>query len=70
MIKREHIDRLPSSVRDSIATHIKQCADKALQARTEEALAYTLTADEKHRAAALVAQGEYDAFMVLYTVFK
>lgn len=70
MIKREDIDRLPTAVRDSIKQHLEHCVAKADKAKVEAALAYTMTADEKHRSAALIAQGEYDAFSVLYNIFK
>lgn len=70
MIKREDIDRLPTAVRDSIKQHLEQCVSKADKAKLEAALAYAMTTDEKHRSAALIAQGEHDAFLVLFNIFK
>lgn len=70
MIKKEDINRLPTAVRDSITQHLEQCANKAHKVKLDAAMAYMMTADEKHRADALIAQGEHDAFSVLINIFK
>lgn len=70
MIKREDIDRLPTAVRDSIKQHLEHCVTNAEKVKVNAALAYAMTADEKHRSAALIAQGEHDAFLVLFNIFK
>lgn len=70
MIKREDIYRLPTAVRDSIKQHLEQCVIRADRTKVEAAVTYVMTADEKYRSAALIAQGEHDAFSVLYNIFK
>jgi len=70
MIKREEIDRLPTSVRESIKQHLAQCVSETEKAEIEAAIAYAMTADEKYRSAALIAQGEHNAFLVLFNIFK
>lgn len=70
MIKQEDINRLPTSVRDSIKQHLGQCVVRAERTKLESAMLYAMTADEKHRSSALIAQGEHDAFTVLYNIFK
>ena len=70
MIKREEIERLPTALRDHIAAHLKKCAANAATDSSAAAMSYTMTIDEKHRSIALIAQGEYNAFLAMYAIFK
>lgn len=70
MIKQEDIDRIPSATRDSIKAYLEICMSKSHESRVDSAVLYTVTNDEKQRALSLIAQGEYDAFKVLYNIFK
>lgn len=70
MISRDEIERLPTAVREGIKSYLTDCMDKAEKNAENFALAYTNTMDEKARATSLVAQGEYNAFSVLYNLFK
>lgn len=70
MIRKETVDQLPTKLREELINYLSVCKDKAKGDRDNQALAYVATADEKHRSASLIAQGELDAFSVLYNVFK
>lgn len=70
MIKRDDIDRIPTHIRDSIKTYLETCINKSKTAKTEFAEVYVNSCDEKARANSLIAQGEHDAFLVMYNIFK
>lgn len=69
-MKREAIERLPTAVRDDIKKHLAECIKRAEATKIQAANAYVITTDEVQRSTALIAQGELDAFTVLYNIFK
>lgn len=70
MITRADIEKLPTSLRNEITEYLKTNMDKAGRLKAENADSFVFTTDERHRSSALIAQGEYNAFSVLYNVFK
>lgn len=70
MISKADIERLPTTLRESIAEHLLQCMQRAEKASIDSAQAYVMTTLEVHRATALQAKGEHSAFSVLYNIFK
>lgn len=70
MIKREEIDRLPTSIRDGLKSHFEQCAEKAKKEKERASVAYTITNDETQKATALISFGEQTAFETLINIFK
>lgn len=70
MITKADIDALPTRIRNEIAEHLKSNMERAERAEIVSSRSFVYTGDEKHRSAALIAQGEFNAFSALYHVFK
>lgn len=70
MITKADIEKLPTKLRNDITEHLKNCIERAEEAKRDSADMFVFTTDEKNRSAALIAQGEHNAFMSLYNIFK
>lgn len=70
MITKADIEKLPTKLRNDITSHLKDCIERAERAKRDSADMFVITTDEKHRGAALLAQGEINAFSALYNMFK
>lgn len=70
MITKADIEKLPTKLRNDITEHLKFCIERAEKMKRESSDMFLFTTDEKHRGAALVAQGEANAFTALYNTFK
>lgn len=70
MITKADVEKMPTKLRNEITVHLKNCIERADEAKRDSADMFVFTTDEKHRAAALVAQGEVNAFTALYNIFK
>ena len=70
MITKTDIEKLPTKIRNEIAEHLKSSMDKSKKDATDSATMFVSTVDEKYRSLSLIAQGEYNAFSVLYNIFK
>lgn len=70
MIKREDVNRIPTTVRDAIVDHLDRCVSMAETRRADSSLAFVETLDEKQRAAALIAQGSIEAFSAVAAIFR
>lgn len=70
MITKADIEKLPTKLRNEITEHLKTCIVRAEKAKRESSDMFVLTTDEKHRGAALISQGEVNAFTALYNIFR
>lgn len=70
MITKADIEKLPTKLRNDITEHLKNCIERAEKTKRDNSDTFVLTTDEKHRGAALIAQGEANAFTALYNIFK
>lgn len=69
MIKKADIERLPTALRDTIRSHLREQMDRAHEASYASALVYSMTKDEKQRSDALISRGAYEAYHSILKIF-
>lgn len=70
MISKSDVEKLPTKLRNDIVEYLVSNMKYAEKTKVEAATSYVVSTDEVHRSSALIAQGELNAFTLLYNIFK
>lgn len=70
MISKSDVEKLPTKLRNDIVEYLVSNMKYAEKIKVEAATTYVVSTDEVHRSSALIAQGELNAFTLLYNMFK
>lgn len=70
MISKSDVEKLPTKLRNDIVEYLVSNMKYAEETKVKSATTYVISTEEVHRSSALIAQGELNAFTLLYNMFK